>query len=95
MPDGSFKATGSVEAYYREYYIKAEIMTYDPQSRTVYVKDKVYIKSVDGRLEVRGSEALLDLERDVGYFLDAEGRFERFNFSAKSVDKEGELYFIQ
>lgn len=53
MPDGSFKATGSVEAYYREYYIKAEIMTYDPQSRIVYVKDKVYIKSVDGRLEVR------------------------------------------
>ncbi|MEJ7554600.1 MAG: LPS-assembly protein LptD [Aquificaceae bacterium] len=95
LPDGSFKATGSVEAYYREYYIKAEIMTYDPQSRTVYVKDKVYIKSVDGRFEVRGSEALLDLERDVGYFLDAEGRFERFNFSAKRVDKEGELYFIQ
>ncbi|MEJ7554180.1 MAG: hypothetical protein WKI48_05485 [Aquificaceae bacterium] len=53
LPDGSFKATGSVEAYYREYYIKAEIMTYDPQSRIVYVKDKVYIKSVDGRLEVR------------------------------------------
>jgi len=95
LPDGSLKATGNVETYYREYYIKAEFITYDPQKRIIYAKDGVYIKSVDGRFEVKGSEALLDLERDVGYFLDAEGRFERFNFSAKRVDKEGEIYSIQ
>ncbi len=95
LPDGSLKATGNVETYYREYYIKAEFITYDPQKRIVYAKDGVYIKSVDGRFEVKGSEALLDLERDLGYFLDAEGRFEKFNFTAKRVDKEGEAYSIQ
>ncbi|WPM32334.1 LPS assembly protein LptD [Hydrogenobacter sp. T-2] len=95
LPDGRFKATGNVEAYYKEYYIKAEFMTYDPQKRIVYAKEEVYIKSVDGRFEVKGSEALLDLERDVGYFLDAEGRFEKFNFTAKRFEKEGEAYSIQ
>ncbi len=95
LPDGTLKATGNVETYYREYYIKAEFITYDPQKRIVYAKDGVYIKSVDGRFEVKGSEALLDLERDLGYFLDAEGRFEKFSFTAKRVDKEGEAYSIQ
>ncbi|MEJ5338042.1 MAG: LPS-assembly protein LptD [Aquificaceae bacterium] len=95
LPDGTFRATGDVEAYYREYYIRADFMTYDPQKRVVYARDNVYIKSADGRLEVRGKEALLDLERDVGYFLDAEGRFEKFNFTAKRVDKEGELYSVE
>ncbi len=95
LPDGTFRATGDVEAYYREYYIKADFMTYDPEKRLVYAKGNVYIKSVDGRLEVRGTEAFLDLEQDVGYFLDAEGRFEKFNFTAKRVDKRGDEYEVE
>ncbi len=95
LPDGSLKATGNVEAYYKEYYIKAEFMAYDPQKRIVYAKYGVYIKSADGKFEVKGSESLLDLERDVGYFLDAEGRFEKFNFTAKRFDKEGETYSVE
>ncbi|MFN3870745.1 MAG: LPS-assembly protein LptD [Aquificaceae bacterium] len=94
-PDGTFKAEGDVEAYYRNYYIKADLMTYDPEKRIVYAKGKVYIRSFDGLLEVKGEEALLDLERDVGYFLEAEGSFKRFNFTAKRVDKEGENYTVQ
>lgn len=95
LPDNTYKAEGNVEAYYKDYYIKADLMTYDPQKRIVYAKGNVYIRSFDGKLEVKGSEALLDLERDAGYFLDAEGRFEKFNFSAKRVDKEGENYTVQ
>ncbi len=95
LPDGTFRATGDVEAYYREYYIKADFMTYDPGKRLVYARGNVYIKSVDGRLEVRGTESFLDLEKDVGYFLDAEGRFEKFNFTAKRVDKRGEEYEVE
>ncbi len=95
LSDGTLKATGNVEAYYREYYIRSEFMTYDPQKRVVYAREGVYISSKDGRLQVRGSEALLDLERDVGYFLDADARFEKFSFVAKRVDKEGEVYLVQ
>ncbi len=95
LPDNIYKAEGEVEAYYRDYYIKADFMTYDPKNRVVYAKGNVYIRSLDGRLEVKGSEALLDLERDVGYFLDAEGKFEKFSFTAKRVDKEGEDYIVQ
>lgn len=95
LPDGTYKAEGDVEAYYRDYYIKADLMTYDPQKRIVYAKGNVYIRSFDGRFEAKGSEALLDLEKDTGYFLDTEGRFEKFNFSAKRVDKDGENYIVQ
>ena len=73
LPDGTYKAEGDVEAYYRDYYIKADLMTYDPQKRIVYAKGNVYIRSFDGRFEAKGSEALLDLEKDTGYFLDTEG----------------------
>ncbi|MFN3599053.1 MAG: LPS-assembly protein LptD [Aquificaceae bacterium] len=95
LPDGTFKGEGNVEAYYKDYYIKADLITYDPEKRIVYAKGKVYIRSLDGLFEVKGEEALLDLERDVGYFLEAEGSFKRFNFTAKRVDKEGENYTVQ
>ena len=36
----------------------------------------------------------MDLEKDTGYFLDTEGRFEKFIFSAKRVDKDGENYIV-
>ncbi len=95
LPDGTFKGEGNVEAYYKNYYIKADLITYDPEKKMVYAKGKVYIRSIDGLFEVKGEEVLLDLERDVGYFLEAEGSFKRFNFTAKRVDKEGENYTVQ
>lgn len=95
LPDGTFKAEGRVEVYYQNYYIEADFLTYDPQQKLVHAKGNVYVRSVDGRLEVRGSEALLDLEKEVGYFIDAEGRFEKFNFSAKRIDKRGEEYEVR
>ncbi|MCS7196702.1 MAG: LPS-assembly protein LptD [Aquificaceae bacterium] len=95
LPDGTYRAEGDVEVYHRSYYIKANFMTYDPNRETLYASGDVYIRSIDGKLEVRGSEAFLDLERDVGYFLDAEGRFEKFNFTAKRVDREGESYLVE
>ncbi|MCS7171598.1 MAG: LPS-assembly protein LptD [Aquificaceae bacterium] len=95
LPDGSFKAEGDVEAYYRSYYIRADFMTYDPTKRTVYARGNVYVRSLDARLEARGKEAFLDLERDTGYFIDAEGRFEKFNFTAGRLDKYGESYVVE
>ncbi|MFN7065738.1 MAG: LPS-assembly protein LptD, partial [Aquificaceae bacterium] len=95
LPDGTFRAEGEVEAYYRDYYIKSDLMTYDPEKRIVYAKGRVYIRSLDGSFEVKGEEALLDLERDAGYFVEAEGSFRRFNFTAKRVEKNGQNYTIQ
>ncbi|MEN3029019.1 MAG: hypothetical protein ABDH29_07410 [Aquificaceae bacterium] len=76
LSDGTYRAEGNVEVYHRNYYIRSDLMTYDPNRGTVYALGNVYVRSIDGKLEVRGKEAFLDLERDVGYFLDAEGRFE-------------------
>lgn len=95
LPDGTLKAEGDVEAYYKNYYIRANLMTYDPEKRTVYAKGDVFIKSLDESLVVKGEEALLDVERDVGYFLEAEGSFKKFHFTAKRVEKKGENYTIE
>ncbi|MCS7262081.1 MAG: LPS assembly protein LptD [Aquificaceae bacterium] len=95
LPDGSFKAQGEVEVYHKSYYIKADSITYDPVNRTVYAVGNVYVKSLAGDFKVWGQEAFVDLERDRGYFLSAEGKFKQFNFTAERVEKEGELYRVE
>ncbi len=95
LPDGTLKAEGNVEAYYKNYYIKAKLMTYDPEKRIVYAKGEVFIRSFDESLVVEGEEALLDLEKDVGYFVNAEGKFKKYYFTAERVDKDGENYTIE
>ncbi|MCS6957240.1 MAG: LPS-assembly protein LptD [Aquificaceae bacterium] len=95
LPDGTYRAEGEVEAFYRDYYIKADYMTYDPENKVVYARGRVYVKSSDGRLEVKGAEAFLDMQRDVGYFIDAEGSFEKFYFTAERVDKEAQNYLVE
>ncbi|RMH81156.1 MAG: LPS-assembly protein LptD [Acidobacteria bacterium] len=95
LPDGTIRAEGEVEVFYETYYIKADIIRYFPERRQVYAEGRVYIRSMDGKLEVRGKEAYLDLKEEVGYFIDAEGRFEKFNFTAKKVEKEKEVYRVE
>mgnify|MGYP001627147317 CR=1 FL=1 len=95
LPDGTIKAVGNVEAYYKNYYIKADLMTYDPERKLVQAEGNVYIRSYDGRLEVRGESAFLDLDKDKGYFIKADGRFEKFYFTAERVDKEGNSYEVR
>jgi LPS-assembly protein len=56
----------------------------------------VYVKSTDGKLEVKkGSYAYIDLDKKVGYFLNAEGRFQRFYFKAEKAEMEGDTYMVE
>jgi LPS-assembly protein len=94
-PLGNIIAQGDVEVHYGEFVIKADRMTYDPESKEVHAFGNVYIRKRDGTFEVKGSQALLNTETGKGHFLDAEGRFRAFYFSAKRVDRiEEETYYI-
>lgn len=95
LSDGTLRAYGNVEVFYQNYYIKADFAEYNPNSKKVYAKGDVYVKSKDGRLETTGEEAFIDLEQDTGYFIKADGRFERFYFRAERVDKEGDVYYVE
>ncbi len=95
LPDGTLRAYEDVEVFYRGYYIKADYAEYKPELRQVYARGNVYVRSADGRLETRGEEAFIDLEQDTGYFINAEGRFEKFYLSAERVDKEGDVYHVE
>jgi LPS-assembly protein len=55
----------------------------------------VYVRSTDGRLEVKGSYAYIDLDKKVGYFLNAEGRFQKFYFKAEKAEMEGDTYMVE
>ena len=94
--EGKVYAEGEVEASYRGVYIRADKVKYDPKTKEVFAYGNVYIKTEDGKLEVRAKEAYLNLKTKRGYMISAEGRFEGFYFSADRVDKEGEhLYRIR
>ncbi len=95
LPNGEVLAEGSVEGYYRNYHIRADYIRYNPETKELYAEGNVYIRSLDGKLEVKGSFAWLNLDSDVGYFLNADGRFERFYFKAGRVDKEEQTYRVK
>jgi LPS-assembly protein len=95
-PDGTLVAKEEVEVYYRDYYIKADKVRYNPQTKEVVAEGNVYIKSTDGRFEVKkGSYAYIDLDKNVGYFLNAEGRFQKFYFKAEKAEMEGDTYTVE
>jgi LPS-assembly protein len=52
-PDGTIVAREEVEVYYRDYYIKADKVRYNPQTKEIIAEGNVYVRSTDGRLEVR------------------------------------------
>ncbi len=78
-------AGGGVETTYKGYYIKADRVEIDRKTEEVRAFGKVYIKSLKTGLEVWGSFAYLDTKKDKGYFLNAEGKFKKFNFTAKKI----------
>ncbi|MDQ7038784.1 MAG: LPS assembly protein LptD [Aquificota bacterium] len=90
---GEVVAEGNVRIDQRDYIIEADRVRYNPETKEVFAHGKVYIRKKDGTLEVRGSFAYLDMRTGRGYFLDAEGRFRRFYFSAKRIDRLGESVF--
>jgi LPS-assembly protein len=95
-PDGTLVAREGVEVYYENYYIRADKVRYNPQTKEVVAEGNVYVRSTDGRLEVkRGSYAYIDLDKKVGYFLNAEGRFQRFYFKAEKAEMEGDTYTVE
>lgn len=95
-PDGTFVAREEVEIYYENYYIKADKARYNPRTKEVVAEGNVYVKSTDGKLEVKkGSYAYIDLNKKVGYFLNAEGRFQKFYFKAERAEMEGDIYRIK
>ena len=94
--DGNVIAEGDVQVEYERFIIKAHRIKYNPRERTVFAEGNVYVRSKDGTLEVEGSEAFLDLKTEEGYFLDAEGRFRKFYFSAERMRKlGGDRYIVE
>jgi LPS-assembly protein len=95
-PDGTLVAREEVEIYYENYYIRADKVRYNPQTKEVIAEGNVYVKSTDVRLELKkGSYAYIDLDKKVGYFLNAEGRFQRFYFKAEKAEMEGDTYTVE
>ncbi len=94
LPTGEIVAKGNVEGFYKNYYIKSDTLRYNPETKDVYAEGNVYIRSLDGKLEVVAKEAWLNLDSDHGYFIDVNGRFERFYFQAEKVDKEKDTYMV-
>ncbi len=95
LPDRTIVAKGHVQAYYEKYYMEADYVKYNPETREVYAEGNVYVKSIDGRMEAWGKVAFLNLKEDSGYFIDTHGRFEKFYLTAKRVDKEKEVYTVE
>ena len=95
QPDGWIQAKEEVEVYHERYYIKADTIRYNPETKEVIAEGNVYVKSLDGRLEVVGSYAYLSLEKEEGYYLNAQGKFEKFYFQANRLEKSGELYTVE
>ncbi len=95
LPTGEIVAKGNVEGFYKNYYIKTDTLRYNPETKDVYAEGNVYIRSLDGKLEVVAKEAWLNLDSDYGYFIDVNGRFERFYFQAEKVDKEKDTYKVE
>ncbi|WP_448587881.1 LPS-assembly protein LptD [Thermocrinis sp.] len=95
QPDGWIHAKEEVEVYHENYYIKADSVRYNPTTKEIVAEGKVYVRSLDGKLEATGSYAYIDLEKNAGYYLNAEGRFERFHFQAKVFEKSGEIYTVE
>jgi len=95
QPDGWILAKGNVETYHKSYYIKADSVRYNPETKEIIAEGNVFVRSLDGKLEAMGSYAYLNLEEDAGYYLNAQGRFERFYFWAKSVEKSGDVYVVK
>jgi LPS-assembly protein len=94
-PDGWLSAREEVEVYYKEYYIRADKVRYNPQTKEIIAEGEVYVRATDGKLEVKGSYAYIDLDKKVGYFLNAEGRFQKFHFRAERVEMEGDTYMVE
>lgn len=95
LPDKTLIAKGHVQAYYEKYYLEADYVRYNPETREVYAEGNVYVKSFDGRIEVWGKSAFINLKEDTGYFLDTRGRFEKFYINAQRVDKDKEVYHVE
>ncbi len=91
---GNLIAEGKVKVIHRDYVIEADRVRYVPRTREVFAEGNVRVRSRDGRLEVRGSQAYMDLRKGTGYFLNAEGRFREFYFTAKRIDRVGRDTFI-
>ena len=92
--EGNVIAEGRVEVDYGDYRIKADRIRYIPKERKIFAHGKVLVIKKDGTLEVKGTTAFLNLRTGEGYFLDAEGRFREFYFSAERIDRIGEETFV-
>ncbi len=95
LPDGNMVAKGHVQAYYENYYLEADYLKYDPETREVYAEGNVYVKSLDGKMQAWGKSAFLNLKDNTGYFIDTHGRFEKFYFTAQRVNKDKDVYFVE
>ena len=92
---GEVVAEGRVRLETKDYVVEAERIRYLLKTKEVFAHGNVHVRKKDGTLEVRGKSAYLDTKTGKGYFLDAVGRFRRFNFTAKRVDRlEGDTFLF-
>ncbi len=92
--EGNVVAEGDVLVDYRDLTMRADRLKYVPGTRDVFAYGKVFIRRKDGSFEVAGREAYLNLDTERGYFLDAQGRFREFYFSARRVEKVGDRDYV-
>jgi len=74
QPDGWIQAKEEVEVYHERYYIKADTIRYNPETKEVIAEGNVYVKSLDGRLEVVGSLCIPKLRKGGRILLKCTGK---------------------
>ncbi len=90
VEESGILAEGNVKGVYGEYIIRAKRIRYIPETKEVFAYEEVEVIRKDGKLVIRGSYGYLNLENNTGYFLNVEGKLEKFYLSAKKVEQKGE-----
>jgi LPS-assembly protein len=82
-------AEGDVEGIYGDYIISAQRIEYVPGTKEVFAYGGVELRSKDGRKLIRGSYGYINLVKNRGYSLNAEGKLEKFFVSARRIEQIG------
>ncbi|GAB6065338.1 LPS-assembly protein LptD [Aquifex pyrophilus] len=80
-------AEGNAELFYGDWYVKADRIEFIREEKKLFASGNVIIKNPKRNFEVKGSYAYLNLKKDKGYFLNAEGKFREFNFQAEKIEQ--------
>ncbi len=91
---GEVIAEGRVKVFHHEYVIEADRVRYIPQKEEVFAHGKVKITRRDGSLSVKGSFGYVNLKEDRAYFLNVDGKLEKFYVSAERVEQKAKDKYL-